>query len=57
VKILRGKKNPFDNFKELTQEEWEGFVTKCKSADFVANSEYMRWLRSHNELDHHLGNT
>jgi hypothetical protein len=21
------------------------------------NSEYMKWLRSQNELDHHLGNT
>jgi hypothetical protein len=44
VKILREKKNPFDKFKELTQEDWERFVTKCESTDFVANSEYMWWL-------------
>jgi hypothetical protein len=33
------------------------FVEKCESKNFAANSEYIQWLRSKNELDHHLGNT
>jgi hypothetical protein len=28
VKILK-EENPFEKFKDLTQEEWERFVTKC----------------------------
>jgi hypothetical protein len=31
VKCLRDKKNPLDKFKDLTQEVWERFVTKCES--------------------------
>jgi hypothetical protein len=57
VKCLRDQKNPFYTFKDLTEEDWERFVTKCELADFVANSDYMQWLRLQNELDHHLGNT
>jgi hypothetical protein len=33
------------------------FVEKCESENFAMNSEYMQWLRSQNQLDHHLGNT
>jgi hypothetical protein len=28
----------------LTQEDWERFVTKCKSDEFVKDNEYMMWL-------------
>jgi hypothetical protein len=42
VKCLRDKKNPFNEKKDLTQEDWEGFGTKCKSEDFVMNSQYMQ---------------
>jgi hypothetical protein len=41
----------------LSKEDWAKFVKKCESENFVANSKYMKWLRSQNELDHHLGNT
>jgi hypothetical protein len=44
VNYLWNKKNPFDTFKDVTQEDWKLFVTKCKSQDFVANSQYMQWL-------------
>jgi hypothetical protein len=54
---LREKENPFSKFKELTQEDWERFDTKCELVDFVVNSEYIWWLQSQNELDHQLGNT
>jgi hypothetical protein len=38
VKCMRDKENPFDKYKDLTQENWERFVTKCESEDFVVNS-------------------
>jgi hypothetical protein len=57
VKCLRNQKNPFNMLEDLTQEDWERFVTMCESTNFVVNSKYMRWLRSHNELDHQLCNT
>jgi hypothetical protein len=41
VKCLRNKRNPFDTFKDLTQEKRERFVTKCESEDFVVNNQYM----------------
>jgi cell division protein FtsI/penicillin-binding protein 2 len=57
VTCLRKKQNAFKNFKDLKEEDWERFVTKCESPEFVVNSEYMRHLRAQNELNHHLGNT
>jgi hypothetical protein len=57
VKIWRNHHTPFATYKDLFEEDWLRFVEKCESENFVANSEYMQWLRSHNELDHHLGNT
>jgi hypothetical protein len=54
---LREQKNPFDTYKELTQEDQKRFVTKCEPEDFIENSQYMQFLRSQNELDHHLGST
>jgi hypothetical protein len=44
VTCLRKKQNPFEKFKDLKEEEWERFVAKCESPEFVANSEYMRQL-------------
>jgi hypothetical protein len=44
-------------YKDLSEEDWAGFIEKCESKNFAVNSEYMQWLRSKNELDHHLGNT
>jgi hypothetical protein len=41
----------------LSEEDWARFVEKCKSESFAMNSEYMQWLQSKNELDHHLDNT
>jgi hypothetical protein len=43
-------------YKDLSQEVWARFVEKCKSENFTVNSKYMQWLRSKNELGHHLGN-
>jgi hypothetical protein len=40
----------------LIEEDWARFVDRCVSEHFDANSRYMQWLRSQNELDHHLGN-
>jgi hypothetical protein len=57
VKHWRNKMNPFSTYKELREEDWETFVAECESEDFAMNSQYMQWLRSQNELDHHLGNT
>jgi hypothetical protein len=57
VKCWRNKKDPFHTYKDLTEEVWENFVTKCESEDFVENNQYVQWLQSQNELDHHLGNT
>jgi hypothetical protein len=56
VTCLRKKQNPFEKFKDL-KEDWERFVAKCESLEFVPNSEYMRQLWVQNELNHHLGNT
>jgi hypothetical protein len=52
VKCWRKKMNPFNTYKELREEDWERFVAKCESKDFVVKSEYMQWLRLQNELDH-----
>jgi hypothetical protein len=41
VTCLRKKQNPFKKFKDL-KEDWERFVAKCESPEFVVNSEYMR---------------
>jgi hypothetical protein len=41
VMCLRKKQNPFEKFKDL-KEDWERFVAKCESPEFVVNSEYMR---------------
>jgi hypothetical protein len=51
------KQSPFKKFKDLKEEDWERFITKCESLEVVANSEYMWHLRAQNELNHHLGNT
>jgi hypothetical protein len=57
VKIWRNQDTPFATYKDLFEEDWVRFVAKCESKNFGVNSEYMKWLRSQNELDHHLGNT
>jgi hypothetical protein len=57
LKLWRSKTSPFSTYKELRQEDWERFVAKCESENFVTNSQYMQWLRSQNKLDHHLNNT
>jgi hypothetical protein len=49
--------HPLRTYKDLSKEDWTRFVDKCESENFAVNSEYMKWLRSQNELDHHLGNT
>jgi hypothetical protein len=56
MKCWRNKTNTFNMYKDL-REDWKRFVAKYKLEDFAANSQYMQWLRTHNELDHHLGNT
>jgi hypothetical protein len=57
VTCLRKKQNPFKKFKDLKEEDWERFIAKCESPEFVMNSEYMRQLRAQNEINHHLSNT
>jgi hypothetical protein len=57
VNIWRNQDTPFNTYKDLYEEDWVRFVEKCDSEKFVVNSEYMKWLRLQNELDHHLGNT
>jgi hypothetical protein len=57
VKIWRNQDTPFATYKDLSEEDWSRFVEKCESENFAANSEYMQWLRSQNELDHALSNT
>jgi hypothetical protein len=57
VKIWRNQDTPLDMYKDVAKEDWVRFVEKCQSEHFVAESQYMQWLRSQNELDHHLGNT
>jgi hypothetical protein len=44
-------------WRDLTKEVWVRFVERCESENFGTDSRYMQWLRSHNELDHHLDNT
>jgi hypothetical protein len=41
----------------VAKEDWMRFVEKYESEHFVVESQYMQWLRSQNELDHHLSNT
>jgi hypothetical protein len=41
----------------VTKEDWARFVEKCELEHFIAENQYMQWLRSLNELDHHLDNT
>jgi hypothetical protein len=50
VKCWRKKMNPFNTYKELREEDWERFVAKCESKDFVVKSEYMQWLRLQKSL-------
>jgi hypothetical protein len=57
VKIWRNQDTPFATYKDLFEEDWARFVEKCELENFSMNSEYMKWLRSLNELYHHLGNT
>jgi hypothetical protein len=46
VKIWRNQDTPFATYKDLSEEDWLRFVEKCELENFVANSEYMQWLRS-----------
>jgi hypothetical protein len=57
VKSWRNKMNPFNMYKDLIEEDRERFIAKFEFEDFSANSQYMKWLRSQNKLDHHLSNT
>jgi hypothetical protein len=57
VKIWREKEILFHKYKYLEEEDWARFVEKYESENFTVNSQYMQWLRSQNELDHHLDNT
>jgi hypothetical protein len=57
VKIWRNQDTPFATYKDLFEEDTARFVEKCELENFSMNSEYMKWLRSLNELYHHLGNT
>jgi hypothetical protein len=54
---LEEPRHPFNTYKDLSEEDWARFVEKCESENFFANNEYMKWLQSQNELDHHLSNT
>jgi hypothetical protein len=44
VKIWRNQDTSSTTYKDLSEEDWEGFVEKCKSENFAVNSEYMQWL-------------
>jgi Fe2+ transport system protein B len=57
MKIWRNRDTLFYTYKDLSEEDWTRFVEKCESENFSVNNEYMKWLRSPSELDHHLGNT
>jgi hypothetical protein len=57
VKIWRNHDIPFHKYKYVTKEDWARFVQKHELEHFATESQYMQWLRSQNELDHHLGNT
>jgi hypothetical protein len=56
VNLWKKNESPFIKYKELREEDYARFVAKCESKNFATNSQYMQWLRSQNELDHHLGN-
>jgi hypothetical protein len=56
VKIWRNQDTSFATYKDLSREDWSRFVKNYKSEKFAVNSEYMQWLRSQNELDHHHNN-
>jgi hypothetical protein len=45
MKIWRDQDTPFDKYKDLSKEDWMIFIEKCESENFVANSQYMQWLR------------
>jgi hypothetical protein len=57
VKIWREHDTPFCTYKDVTKEDWTRFVEKCKLEKFAMESQYMQWIQSQNELDHHLSNT
>jgi hypothetical protein len=38
VKCWRNKQNPFNTYRDLTEEDWEIFVAKCEWEDFVMNN-------------------
>jgi hypothetical protein len=57
MKIWRNQDTPFATYKELSKKDWSRFVEKYELENFAMKSEYMQWLQSQNELDHHLGNT
>jgi hypothetical protein len=57
VKIWGNQDTPFSTYKDLSKEDWSRFVEKCESESFTVNSEYMLWVQSQNELDHHLSST
>jgi hypothetical protein len=57
VKIWRDHDTPFRKYKDLSKEDCARFVEKCELEHFATSSQYMQWLQSQNELDHHLGNT
>jgi hypothetical protein len=41
VKLWRKKESPFGTYKELREEDWAIFVTKCELKNFVVNNQYM----------------
>jgi hypothetical protein len=41
VKCHWNKTNPFNTYKDLTEEDWERVVAKCESEGFAMNSRYM----------------
>jgi hypothetical protein len=57
VNIWRNQDTPFRKYKDVTKEHWARFIEKCESEHFAVESQYMQWLQSQNELDHHLNNT
>jgi hypothetical protein len=44
VKIWRDQNTPFDEYKDLSKEDWARFVEKYKSKHFGTNSQYIRWF-------------
>jgi hypothetical protein len=57
VKIWKQQNTPFATYKDLFEEDWTRFAEKCESQNFAMNSEYMKWFRLQNKLDHHLSDT